>query len=266
MNDEQSTVRPPVGVLRGLHLHETPHELPVRRKRPEAGRVLPPSEPDRSPVQEAFDAGYRRGLAEGAAAIQQELDALAATIDTERRKGFEAGRAEGEHRGMIEAAQALEKTRSELAARAAEERQGDIARVQQILGELSGLSGRIRSDAENDLVALAHELVCRILRDDARDPAVLRRMAASLLADREPEGNYALHVHPDDLALIQAPGGESGRAWRWVGDESVVLGGVVARSEHGSIDARLETQLRMLGEELLVLRRAGAPAVGGISP
>ena len=43
-------------------------------------------------------------------------------------------------------------------------------------------------------------------------------------------------------------------AWEWVADPAIATGGVVLRSPQGSLDARLDAQLRALGEALVAQR------------
>ena len=64
----------------------------------------------------------------------------------------------------------------------------------------------------------------------------------------------AVHVHPDDFEwMSHTPPGRA-VAWEWVADPSIALGGVVLRSPQGSLDARLDTQMRALAEALLAQR------------
>jgi flagellar assembly protein FliH len=75
--------------------------------------------------------------------------------------------------------------------------------------------------------------------------------------------SLTLHVHPDDLAALKADPAfetwlarrEAGSALRLAGDSSLRLGGVLLRSQHGSLDARMETQLQSLKSMLLQTRR-----------
>jgi flagellar assembly protein FliH len=107
-------------------------------------------------------------------------------------------------------------------------------------------------------VRLAVAVAERILRTEfeARPERVTEIVRQALqMAVGEPD--IRLHLHPDDAALIAdradeilpalAPAGRPAI----VPDENVSRGGCVVRTVHGEIDARLETQLARIADELL---------------
>ncbi|ROZ63192.1 FliH/SctL family protein [Ramlibacter sp. WS9] len=259
-------------VLRGIVMQSQPHAL-LRPGRAAGGatpiKVHPLSPPLRA--EQASDAtlgrkspGYEQAFAEGreegyaagrATAIAEGRQSLQDAITQARVRAAEEGHLEGLASGRKEALVELERARSEAAdlAKAAVEHR--LVRLDDLLKGLAADLALRLVDAEDDLVALGHEAVCRVLGEEAATPAVLRSMVNHLLAQHGQRAQLAIHVHPDDLAALNEEGAPSDPAWRWVADNSVQLGGVILRSPEGSIDARLETQLAVLGETLLAVRR-----------
>lgn len=131
-------------------------------------------------------------------------------------------------------------------------------------------------DAEDEMLALAFEAVCRMLGKQVADLPGLRSQLQNSLEAWRGRAPLSLHLHPDDLSLLQSdPGAVSilrsagfdteGATMSWVADAEVVLGGCMLRSSEGALDARLETLLDALKSSLLrtrVLRRTSGLADG----
>jgi flagellar biosynthesis/type III secretory pathway protein FliH len=81
----------------------------------------------------------------------------------------------------------------------------------------------------------------------------VRGLVATLAASQDWTVDLKVHVHPEDLAALHQAGLASS-TWRWIGDPSVAMGGVVLRSDAGSLDARLGTQLEALRQRLVAAR------------
>ncbi len=231
-------------VLREVSILPTPCIL-VRPQRPE--RVAAASA-QASVAQATAIAGN-----DNAAAWRAEQDRHAAEA---RKAGFDAGRLEGLLEGRQEAqAEALAaavRARAALDALVAQSR----SRLEHLLHAAAAQSQKFVADAEDDIVALAHETICRILGPVAPDAEVVRAMARQLIASTSAAGRPLVHVHPEDLDLIlqRAPNGVPQDEWDWVADASVQLGGVVLRRGCGSLDSRLESQMGALRAVLLRTR------------
>ena len=189
------------------------------------------------PYQEhgrGFQAGYEEGRKKGHA------------------EGFEEGRAQGHEAGL----QAGTEQGREAALRKAEQadaaaRQGLHERTAQLDALLSSLPDQFEqrlTAAEEDMLGLCFEAVARVLGEAAASEPGMRALLRRALA--EAAGNEALEVHvsPHDLALLQSDAEAAARLAgnrrvQWVGDERVQSGGCLVTSAHGSLDARLETQL-----------------------
>jgi flagellar assembly protein FliH len=202
--------------------------------------------------KEGQQEGYRRGFEEGERHGHQQ--------------GLEQGLIEGRQAGTEEVRQRARAAQEALAA--------CIERLDQLLCTLpTELNEQVAAHivaAEDDMVALCHTVICRLLGDKAlkRDSIVHSvREAVDLCcgtsgAHAPLSSLLAIHVHPRDLQALQADATMS--AWferqgmnavPWLADEAVRLGGCIVRSTQGSLDARLETQFAAL-QEMLLLGRA----------
>jgi flagellar assembly protein FliH len=261
-------------VLRGVSLHAQPHALtrPDRRSAEPMATMQPPASGRPAVIGDvagndgAEDAAYEAGLSEGrrqgyaaghAAAAAEGVQALHAALKETRVQAADEGRLEGLARGREEAA--LEATQAQTRTKVQTD-QAALDRLDRLDRLLQGViveAANRLEQTEDDLVALSHEAVCRILGTEAAQPARLRSMVTHLLAQHGLRAQLAVHLHPEDLAaLVQESGETRDKPWRWVGDSAVQLGGVVLRSPEGSLDARLETQLAALGAALLAVRRS----------
>lgn len=276
---EAGAVRPGGEILRELALHREPRPLPRRSAHPRRGAALDGAAATAPPVgapsaeelaATRYQDGYRAGFADAeaaAAAAQQRA------VDGGYVAGFERGAAEGREQGRAEGA---------LEARAAVEREAAarLARLDHLLASLPEELRRRLDAAEDEMVALCHAVVCRILGEElVRREGVaacvrqaVREATGAAAVDGGATAALALHLHPRDLAALQADGGLAawlaGRAAqvRFVGDDRVQLGGCLVRvGGEGILDARLETQLASL-RALLLARPAVEDAGGELGP
>jgi flagellar assembly protein FliH len=211
--------------------------------------------------------------------VQNHAD-LARAEDEARRRGYEEGfakgsiegRARGDEEARRVAAQLAEKTAREFedqTERIARElkqqaQAGYQARVQVLDGLIASLPAKLEARlaaAEDDMLALCFEVVCRALGESVTRPEALRAQVAQAMESLRSGHLTAIHMHPDDLAVLQKshepmqalPGGTE---VQWVGSTEVALGGCILQSPEGGLDARFETQLNALRELLLQTRAA----------
>jgi len=136
-----------------------------------------------------------------------------------RRAGHEAGRAEG------------------------------LAEVTATLARAAAAAQAQAADAEPVIVDLAVRIAEKILhRQLALAPEMVADVARATLAAARARHKLALHVHPDDVALV-APLGVP-----VVADLGVTRGGCVVETDLGRFDARLDVQLAAVRRAL-----GGAP-------
>jgi len=217
-------------VLRGMHVEAQP--LRVGRR---AAAELPVPQPE--PAESHDVEAVQRIEAERRAA---------------RAEGEQAGYAEGLRRGLADAQREAEAALQEALAQARHAVQAEGERLASLCKSLEGARCDVLRGAEDDLVALCYETVCRIVGDTALDPAVVRNRVqqfAALWGDRP---GAVLHLHPQDAELIEATGVVPGIGY--IADPEVVLGGCMVRSTGDSLDARLETALVACRDALLATR------------
>lgn len=254
-------------VLRGIGIH--PEARALRRPEPPpngaaasgASRLEPARASDRPGVGDAaarldrastagsagaaYDEGYRAGVAEATRAADEDA----------RKRGHDAGFAQGLEEGRAKGLEAGQRAVEQEARALLEAADARVAKLDALLSSAPAeLRARVEA-AEDDMVALCHAAVCRILGDQL----VTRDGAAHALREAVREGlapgAVAFHVHPLDLELLEADAriaawlraqlGAGGEA-RWVPDEEVGRGGCVVTSAEGTLDARLETRMEAL--------------------
>jgi flagellar assembly protein FliH len=234
-------------VLRGLALDPRPRVLAgvgllhVQ----EVPRELSPE------VQAAFEAGRQQGIAEGLARGRAERHDDAAQLEQALASAQEEGRAAGLRQGLEEAAQQLDRERKRAEQALATAIDQSRARTNALAEALMQERAAMIEAAEDDIVALVHAAVCRILGAEALAMDRVREVLRPLVRDLAGDGHVQVHVHPADFELLQ---GAEPQGWAWVADAAVQLGGAVLRSSRGHLDARLETQLLALSQALLTAR------------
>jgi flagellar assembly protein FliH len=276
-------------VLRDVVVREEPRMLRRASARGESPFLVPEPHPDgaiaaqggRPPGPAAAEGRQAEQPAEasplfqaGARAARQETAAATErAIESGFRAGFERGFSDGREEGLARGRdEALREAEQE--ADAAEERVSErLGRLDLLLAALPAELSRRLESASEDVVALCHDVVCRILGEQLVTREGVAAMVRTALTDarggagahgRGPAGT-TVHVHPGDLDALRAEWARSGpeptdRAVRWVADESVEMGGCVISSSDGSLDARLEVQLETLRSVLSRARAERTPA------
>ena len=219
-------------------------------------------------AKELHAAAAQKAAAEQTQAVEQAYrEGLEAGREEVRQSGFEKGLQQGLVQGRE--AGAIEVQREKETLHAAMARQSGL--LDQLVQSLKTqtaqhLMQRLET-AEDEMVSLCHAAIGRLLGEHALDAEIIigavRRAMGECCGDTL-ESLLSVHVHPDDLALLQADAGlarwladKDGGRVVWRADGEVTLGGCVVRSTHGSLDARLETQLEALTEAFRQRRGEG---------
>jgi flagellar biosynthesis/type III secretory pathway protein FliH len=189
-----------------------------------------------------------RLMTEGRAAAEREsLRLRDAARHAGHAEGLEAGLAEGRQKGHDEAVAATAAQLKELA-----------ARWSQALEIFHQNMPAHLADAKTDLLRLALAVAGRVTRQEALRnrnvaPAVVEESLRMLAAARR----VAVHVNPVETELLQRYLPEllaklqSIEDARLTPDAEIPPGGCVLRFGEGEVDARVETQLQRISEELL---------------
>lgn len=218
---------------------------------PEKGNVIKHAPAAKAAARDASPSP-RRGAVVKRAVAEARSEARRILADANREAEELRERAAAEAREMREAAyqEGLETALSELnhALLEAQERRD------------AALGG-----AERDLLRLAVKLAEKIIgREIERDDAALADIVSAALRHARQQESLTVRVNPSDLPRVQAhrerldPSGRA-RFIDLVPDPRVAQGGCVIEGESGTVDARLDTQLRVLERALL----ARAAARGG---
>ncbi|MET0622010.1 MAG: type III secretion system stator protein SctL [Pyrinomonadaceae bacterium] len=143
-----------------------------------------------------------------------------------------------------------------------EGREAALAELNFILLEAHERRDAALTGAERDVLRLAVKLAEKIIgREIGRDDATLADIVSAALRHARQQESLTVRVNPADLPRVQAhrerldPSGRA-RFIDLVADPRVGPGGCVIEGESGTVDARLDTQLRVL--ERALLARAAA--------
>lgn len=205
------------------------------------------------------------------AAAQRDDEACRRGYDEGFAKGVAEGLAQGTEKAMQLALQAAEQAERDLFVQnerlvqeLKQEAQADcdarLAQLDKLIAALAPqIDARVQA-AEDDILALCFEVICRLLGEHAPRPEALQAQLKQSTDAMRNGQLVAIHLHPEDLAVLEKAGvapAESGErdGVQWIGSNEVVLGGCILQSPEGGLDARFETQLQAL-RELLQRSRA----------
>ncbi|AMO95581.1 flagellar assembly FliH family protein [Collimonas fungivorans] len=252
-------------VLHRLELHPLPRvlsrphvssEMSASAGKPEVRIQIPETSVVASlaEIQEqARNEGYQQGLLQG----QADGNRLG------HEEGFRSGRLEGlaaaEKENSLSVQQAIDAARETM--------RKQEAQLGRLLETIPARIADCLARAEDDMVALAHESVCRILGGTVVSSEGVRQAVKQAMAQLRSSEQIVIRLHPGDYQLIaDAAPLLPGREVSCVSDNQVSLGGCLIDYPQGTLDARLETQLRQFTDLLLRIRQsASAEIVAGAS-
>ena len=179
-------------------------------------------------------------------------------------------------RSVVEARVEAERIHAEAAAAAAQVREAAAAEARELRERVSRgtreaalsefiellLEARERRDralaeVEQDVLRLSVRIAEKVIgREIARDDTALADIVATALRHARQHESLSVRVNPADLQLVQAhreriDGTVRARFIDFVPDPRVRSGGCIVESEAGTVDAALDTQLRVLERALL---------------
>jgi flagellar assembly protein FliH len=163
-------------------------------------------------------------------------------VSAAHNKGFEEGQAAG-RQSMAPQMEAL---------------QMKLART---IEELTGLRPRYRRQAEQDMVALALAVARRILhRELTMAPEALLGLVKAALDKMEAREVHKVRVSRSDAALVRQFFEQNGSPDRVevVADANLAPGSVLIESNHGLLDASVDTQLAEIERGFADLVRSSA--------
>ena len=131
--------------------------------------------------------------------------------------------------------------------RAAAELQPVVERLARAMDELANLRGRLRSEAEADLVKLALAIAKRVLRRElAIDPEALHGLVLGALEKLKAQEICRVKVHPSHAAAVTAclQKAVTGVTVEVVPDGSREPGSIIFETSRGNLDVSVESQLQ----------------------
>jgi flagellar assembly protein FliH len=143
------------------------------------------------------------------------------------QRGFAEGQALGKSQGSAEVTPVIE-------------------RLTKSLAELGSLRGRIRREAEKDLLKLSIAIARRVLhRELTLDPESIDGLIRVALEKLQSRDLCRVRVHPDQEAGVRAALERTASAGKidLIPDGSLQTGDVLFETVHGNIDASIESQL-----------------------
>jgi flagellar assembly protein FliH len=164
---------------------------------------------------------------------QPTVHELAALEQQAREEGYAAGLAEGRAAAQVQLRQRMAQLDALYEA---------AARPLQILDEQTG----------QELVRLATIVASRVIAGELRQAPGLIAKAVRQAASALPAATRELrvHVHPDDLALLQGLGAVESH-WQLLADPTLARGDCLLESGYSRLDARVETRLAAIVDAVL---------------
>ncbi len=192
-------------------------------------------------------------------AESSDSDAVAASVEDERRRGYEeglrTGAAEGQEAGYREGVRRGEQEtaarRDAAIAQAVEAITIDLrARRQQLEAlaqSMEAAAHEASAIGQDELAAFCYAAVCRVFGSAVWNREVLQPHLSHLLATaRSMDEIIALRLHPEDAESVRSGALTLPAGIRCVSDPEIQLGGCIATGARGGLDMRLETMLEAL--------------------
>ncbi|HXB74102.1 MAG TPA: FliH/SctL family protein [Candidatus Acidoferrales bacterium] len=161
-----------------------------------------------------------------------QIAQIQSECEQKTREGHAAGLREGEAAGR---------------SRAAAELQPVVERLARAMDELANLRGRLRSEAEGDLIKLSLAIARRVLRRElAIDPEALHGLVLAALEKLQAQEICRVKVHPSHAAAVTACLQKvvTGATVEVVPDYSREPGAIIFETSRGNLDVSVESQLQ----------------------
>lgn len=239
-----------VTIDRGESLAETPRQLMPGTAQGTPNTASSASTDASALEQAAFERGHTEGLAQGRSLAERQLREWSTRMEQE-----------------LEAR--TEKNRTELTQQMRQAYQSRLQKLDEWMAALSAQIDHRLTEAEDDVLSLCVDTVARVLGDNALRPDVIRSHLGRALAELRSQTVTAIHLHPQDLAMLRQdpdalPDALGYPTLEWIPSSDVPLGGCILQSAEGALDARLETQMRAFIELIQRARLSAAAPMGDI--
>jgi len=184
-------------------------------------------------------------------AARPDPTALLEQIEAQRsqvmEQAYREGYAAGEEAGHNDARHAYDK---------------EISALRELAASMSPAFDGFLSEAEDLLVEIAFEAVCKIMGRALCERAGVSAMVRQVIEQVREREQLIVRLAPADFALLTGPDAPALDAEianaQLTSDERVARGGCLIDSPSGTLDGRLETQLQRLLEVLIAARAVNA--------
>ncbi|MDP4546738.1 flagellar assembly protein FliH [Marinobacter sp. MDS2] len=184
--------------------------------------------------QEGREAGYQEGFAQGRTEGHQE--------------GMTAGEAEGREQGRQQAAEAVQ-----------QENASQMARLDQVLGELLAPIARHEEELESALVNLTTVLARAVVfRELSIDTSQIRDVVRKALKSLPPAAdNVRVFIHPDDFEPVSEVAERMEAKPSIIQDDSLMPGGCRVETRNSLVDYTVEKRFQRAVQNMLEEQLAG---------
>ncbi|MCL6450701.1 MAG: flagellar assembly protein FliH [Acetobacteraceae bacterium] len=229
-----------------------------------AGLQPPGAEGMEAGEEPAGQAAAAPAVPDPVAVAREEAEALLAAARSQAEQILTEAREQAAQELEKARLQGREEGRREVLAPAQAEAAAILEEARAALAEAEEEGRRMIERSKEDLVRVATTVAARIVRRElAIRPETVVGLVAEALAGLKEDRTARVRAHPGDVVLLEsrraellrsAPGMES---LEFQGDEAMEPGGVMIETEHGQVDARVETQLGNLAASMMEVVRDG---------
>lgn len=206
-------------------------------------------------LREQAAAELQRARAEAAALVDKARQEAAAL----KQKLLEDARTEGRQSGLSDAEQQIaQRVAAQVEQRLAEHLQTTLPAVSEVALALQGERDRWLLHWERSAVSLGVAIAEKLLKTQlTANPELTTGLLTEALNLAAGQPQLQIHLHPADLARLGSHAADLVKSItacadpKFLADPAISPGGCLIETQHGSIDARLESMLERITEELL---------------
>ncbi|NVK57547.1 MAG: flagellar assembly protein FliH [Alteromonadaceae bacterium] len=203
----------------------------------EVEEIKPPTAEEIEAIRQAArEEGYAEGKQEG--------------FDQGKAEGLEQGRQEGTEQGLKEGlAQGLEQGEAQIS------QQTEL--WQTLVSQLHEPLEKVDEQVKKEVVKLAVALARSVIRTDVQtnEAIILQALSEGLKALPVEENQYSIHLHPDDIKLVEEHFGSATikeRGWTLIDTPSLERGGCDIVTQHNAVDLSIERRCRGVLDKFLL--------------
>ena len=176
-----------------------------------------------------------------------------------RKKAQTEGHTEGYRNGLKQAETEITERSKELADQMVEQRLSTVLpAVSKLLDEIVSARSQCQAEWESELVDLSTGIAAKLIhRTFAATPEALTEVVQEAVQLAVGKTSLELRLNPGDLEAlgdrvrVAVQKNTRGIEIKLIGDDKVSAGGCIVVTEHGQIDAQIETMLTRISDELL---------------